>query len=323
MRDMPPDFQAEPQLDLTVLARRDAATGVVALTLGHADRSSLPPWAAGSHIDVMLDGTTRQYSLTGPPGDGSLWEIAVLREEHGRGGSRAIVDRLHEGSSVQTRGPRNHFELDSAPRYLFIAGGIGITPIRAMIIEAEAANSEWRLLYGGRTEASMAYVDELRAEYGDRVVIQPQDQFGMLDLVTFLGAPADDTLVYCCGPEPLLNAVEATCADWRPGALRVERFAPRSDVDSGPDTEFQVELVQTGVTVTVPAGSSILGVAEDAGAFVTSSCEEGTCGSCETKILSGVPYHRDSILSSEDRAANDTMMICVSRCKGARLVLDL
>jgi ferredoxin-NADP reductase len=310
-------------LDLVVLRREEVADGVASFALGRSDRGDLPTWEPGAHIDVVIDGGNRQYSLTGSADDRTVWEIAVLREQDGRGGSRALFDTLQEGSQVRAGGPRNHFHFDRASHYRFVAGGIGITPIRAMIRAAEAAGSDWDLLYGGRTGSSMAYVEELRSSYGDKVLVRPQDRFGLLDIAGFLRAPSSKTLVYCCGPEPLLNAVERYCAAWPELALRLERFAPKVGAEEGPTSEFEVELVQTGLVVTVPADRSILEVAEEAGAFVTSSCEEGTCGSCETAVLGGEPDHRDSVLDKEQRALNDTMMICVSRCLGAKLVLDL
>jgi ferredoxin-NADP reductase len=244
----------------------------------------------------------------------------VLREPAGRGGSRYVHERLAPGARLRADGPRNHFELLPAPEYLFIAGGIGITPILAMVAAAEAAGARWRLLYGGRSLASMAFLDRLD-RYGDRVSVRPQDETGLLDLA-FLDTPQPQTLVYCCGPEPLLTAVEQRCAGWPEGALRVERFAPRQ---AGPvtDHDIQVLLSRSGRTVDVPAGISILKAVELAGVSVLSSCQEGTCGTCETEVIEGEPEHRDSVLTEAERAAGDFMMICVSRCRGKRLVLDL
>jgi ferredoxin len=149
----------------------------------------------------------------------------------------------------------------------------------------------------------------------------PQDETGLLDLA-FLDQPRPGTLVYCCGPEPLLAAVEARCAGWPPGSLRVERFVPRA-IPSAVDGPFEVVLKQSGLTLTVPAGTSILDTVERAGVFVLSSCREGTCGTCETAVVEGSPEHRDSVLTDAERSACDVMMICVSRCRGDRLVLDL
>jgi ferredoxin len=191
-----------------------------------------------------------------------------------------------------------------------------------MIRAAEAAGADWQLVYGGRRRASMAFLDEL-AQHGDRVSVRPQDETGLLDLDALLGTPQSDTLVYCCGPEPLLAAVEQRCAGWPRGALHVERFAPRPQAEPVRAEAFDVVLAQSGRTLTVPTDRSILSVLDEAGVGVLSSCAEGTCGTCETTVLDGVPDHRDSVLDDEDRKRNDCMMICVSRSCSERLVLDL
>ena len=316
---------AEPEFDVVVTERRDEAEDVVVLRLARPDGAGMPEWQPGAHIDLVLDrGLVRQYSLTGSASSGeSSWEIAVLREHHGRGGSQWIFDSLQAASKARVRGPRNHFALEPAPNYLFVAGGIGITPIRAMVAAAERAGIPWRLLYGGRRASSMAYVDELVSNYGDKVLIRPEDQFGLLDLAGFVTAAPPGTKLYCCGPEPLLAAAERQCTTEVACDLRIERFSARPAEPDIVDRECEVELAQTGVTLTVEPGVSILAAAEEAGAFVTSSCEEGTCGSCETAVLAGIPEHRDSVLNAQQRAAGDTMMICVSRCAGGKLVLDL
>ncbi|MEU0265080.1 PDR/VanB family oxidoreductase [Nocardioides sp. NPDC006303] len=308
-----------------VVRKWAAADDVVALELTDADGGELPVWAPGAHIDMVLpDGNVRQYSLCGDPGDRSAWRVGVLLEPDGRGGSRWIHERLGEGDLVTTRGPRNHFPLSPASRYLFIGGGIGITPILPMIASARAAGVEFRVVYGGRTRESMAFADEL-AGLGDRIEIAPQSEVGLLDLDRLLADPAPGTLIYCCGPAPLLDAVEERVAHWPDGALRVERFSARSDLElaSDADREFEVELAQSGTVLQVPAEQTLLSVLEDAGADVISSCAEGTCGSCETTVLVGDIDHRDSVLSDAERKAGDRMMICVSRCRGAKLVLDL
>jgi ferredoxin-NADP reductase len=309
--------------DLVVDRRSEAADGVVALTLRHPSGCELPGWRPGAHIDVLLDeGRVRQYSLCGNPAERRAWQIAVLREPAGRGGSALVHDKLTEGTTVRVRGPRNHFPLLPARRYLFIAGGIGITPILPMIADADASGAEWTLLYGGRTLASMAFRDHL-AVHGDKVLIRPQDEHGMLDLVAHLGEPAEDVHVYCCGPEPLLAAVEERCSSWPSGSLHVERFRPRTADPEASSTAFEVALARSGLTVAVPAGVSILQAVQAAGVQVLYSCAEGTCGTCETDVLEGIPDHRDSVLTPAEQAEGKTMMICVSRCAGGRLVLEL
>ncbi|WP_327342554.1 PDR/VanB family oxidoreductase [Streptomyces europaeiscabiei] len=307
------------EAELVVDGREFAADGVLALVLRHPLGEELPAWEPGAHIDVLLGPELeRQYSLCGDPADRHSWRIGVLREPDGRGGSAYVHTELARGDKVRVRGPRNNFALEPVPRYRFVAGGIGITPILPMLAAAEAAGAEWSLLYGGRSRASMAFRAELGG-YGDRVTFAPQDETGLLDLGSVLDGLPEDALVYCCGPGALLDAVEARC----PGkALRVERFQPKVQ-ETGPDTEFEVVLERTGRTVTVPVGVSVLDTVRAAGVEVLYSCTEGTCGTCETDVLDGTPDHRDSVLSDEEREAGETMLICVSRCQGSRLVLDL
>jgi cytochrome P450/ferredoxin-NADP reductase len=313
----------EFEADVRVEGKDEVADGVVALTLREIAGRALPPWAPGAHVDLILDGApTRQYSLCGDPADRHVWRLGVLRDEAGGGGSRYVHDRLRAGDVVRVRGPRNNFELASSPRYEFIAGGIGITPILPMMAAASRAGADWRLLYGGRRRASMAFLAEL-ARYGDRVTVAPQDETGLLDLDALLGVPQPGTLVYCCGPEPLLNAVEERCRAWPSRSLHVERFSARPLTAPVRAEAFDVELARSGLTLTVAPDRSILDVAEAAGVGVLSSCAEGTCGTCETAVLDGVPDHRDSVLTESERQAGDCMMICVSRSCTARLVLDL
>jgi ferredoxin-NADP reductase len=325
-------------LELTVRARRLVAEHVVALELVDPTGAELPDWSPGAHIDLELPGgLVRQYSLCGDPADRSSWRIAVLREPAGRGGSALVHDALVPGEPVRVGGPRNHFPLRPAPRYLFIAGGIGITPLLPMLAAAQAGGADWRLVYGGRTATSMAFTGELRAAHGERVSVHPEDEQGPLDLAALLGDPAEGTLVYCCGPGSLLDAVARRCAHWPDGVLHVERFAPAAPGPTAPaqaapgptnpgptaDGPFDVELTLSGVTLRVPADRSVLEVLEEHGVPVLSSCREGTCGTCETAVLGGRVEHRDSLLTERERAANDTMFPCVSRAACATLLLEL
>ncbi|MEC3975730.1 PDR/VanB family oxidoreductase [Amycolatopsis sp. H20-H5] len=313
----------EFEIAALVGAKGAASAGVATLELRRVDGGPFPRWEPGAHIDLILDAApTRQYSLCGDPADRSSYRIGVLLDPAGQGSSRYVHERMQVGDAARIRGPRNNFPLAKSPRYIFIAGGIGITPLLPMIAEAEAAGAEWRLVYGGRERASMAFLPELEP-YSDRVSVRPQDETGLLDLEEVLGSPAGDTLVYCCGPEPLLVAVEARCAAWPPGALHVERFSPRPIEEAAGSEPFEIVLEQSGVTLAVPADRSILDVVDEAGVFVLSSCREGTCGTCETGVLSGEPDHRDSVLGPVERESNQSMMICVSRAKSPQLSLDL
>ncbi|WP_371750509.1 PDR/VanB family oxidoreductase [Streptomyces sp. NBC_01283] len=311
-------------LDLTLLRKEPLAEDIVRLSLAHPSGAQLPAWSPGAHIDLVLGpGLVRQYSLCGDPEDTSLLQVAVLREPESQGGSQYVHDTLAEGDTVRVGGPRNHFQLAHSPRYLFVAGGIGITPLLPMIAAAEQQGADWRLVYGGRSGASMAFAGQLAKAHPRRVKLCPQDETGLLDLDALLTSPASDTLVYCCGPEPLLDAMERKTASWPDGALHIERFAPKSRAAQTPSASFEVELSRSGITVTVSPDQTVLQSVEEAGVQVLTSCQEGTCGTCETAVLDGVVDHRDSLLTPAEQAGNDTMFICVSRAACPRLVLDL
>ncbi|GLW54387.1 ferredoxin [Kitasatospora phosalacinea] len=314
----------EPTLDLLVTGRRDEAEGVVSLTLARPDGGSLPAWTPGAHLDLLLgDGLERQYSLCGDPADAAAWTVAVRREPGGRGGSAHVHDALHEGAAVRARGPRNHFALLPAPRYLFVAGGIGITPLVPMLAAAEAAGADWNLLYVGRSRATMAFAGHLADRYGPRVLLRPRDETARPDLAAHLDALDGRAEVYCCGPLPLLEAVERHRAQAGRPPAHVERFRPREPAGAGPERAFTLVLARSGLTLTVPADASVLDTVRGAGVDVLYSCGQGTCGTCETDVLDGHPEHRDSLLTEAERAESASMMVCVSRCLGERLVLDL
>jgi ferredoxin-NADP reductase len=312
----------EHEADLVLKSVETVAEDVVALTFVDADGADLPAWTPGAHIDLVLgEDLIRQYSLCGAVSDTKSYRVAVLKSPHSRGGS-AAVHALTAGDTVRARGPRNHFPMSGSSRYQFIAGGIGITPILPMIAEAEVAGAEWQLVYGGRNRTSMAFLDEL-ARYGERVSVVPEDEAGRPDLDAILGSSRADTAVYCCGPSGLLDAVEAGCTSWAPGALHYERFAAKEQAPMDPGSTFEVVLARSGLTLSVPANKSVFEVCQQAGVSVLGSCLEGVCGTCETGVLDGDVDHRDSILNEEERESNEIMMICVSRCKSKQLTLDL
>lgn len=319
----------EVEVDVEVRRREAVSDGVVTLTLADPSGADLPEWAPGAHIDLLMTPSlVRQYSLCGDTANRDEWRIGVLLDPDSRGGSQFVHDKLREGSTVRVRGPRNHFPLVGSPRYQFIAGGIGVTPILPMIEAAEARGADWRLLYGGRTRSSMAFVEELE-RYGDRVTVCPRDAQGganfRTNLDSVLSAARENTLVYCCGPEGLLSAVEDACETWPEGSLHVERFSAKALEEPSPGAldSFEVECQRSGLTLTVPPDMSVYQVCEEAGVDVLGSCMEGVCGTCECDVLEGKPDHRDSVLNDAEKARNDTMMICVSRSRSERLVLDL
>jgi ferredoxin-NADP reductase len=320
----------EPALDIDLQEIRIAvdaitqeAEGVVGISFVAEDQHDLPVWTPGAHIDLLLSGNLeRQYSLCGDPSDRRHWRIAVLREPKSRGGSDWLHSRLRRGDILHARGPRNHFELVDAGSYLYIAGGIGITPLLPMLREADIRAVPWRLLYGGRNRQSMAFSDEL-TRYGERVRICPEDQYGLLNLKEFLGEPRGALAIYCCGPERLIEAVEALCEEWPDGAVHVERFQARPGALDGVSAPFKLVLAKANITCTVRADESIIDALDRVGVYVPRSCGEGTCGTCLTPVIEGIPDHRDSFLMGKKRAANNAMCVCCSRSKTPRLVLNL
>lgn len=315
---------------LRVADVRRESNCVVSLHLEDPAGKALPEWTPGAHIDVLLpSGLIRQYSLCGDPEDRMAYRIGVLREENGRGGSRELHDTPLVGRELGYRGPRNHFQLVDSPRYLFLAGGIGITPILAMAREVGRRGLPWRLIYGGRSRCTMAFVDELLALPHGQVDVLPQDECGLLPLDEVLAQEPPETVVYCCGPEPMIRAVEEACGRLlSAGVLHTERFSASSvaqdlDRDSGGAEAFEVELRRSGAVLPVGPDQTLIEVVREVVPDVLSSCEEGFCGACETTVLEGVPEHRDTILTDEERARSETMMICVGRSRSRRLVLDL
>ncbi len=313
----------EEYRDLVVIERVEEADGVVAIRLGAPSGERLPMWEPGAHIDVQLgNGIERQYSLCSHF-HADTWRIAVLREPNSRGGSSYIHDNIKVGDAVKTRGPRNHFPLVDAPSYVFIGGGIGVTPMVPMLGEVIFdKHVPWSFWYGGRTRASMAFRDRLEAL---GVHLWPEDEKGLLPLDQILREAPADAAVYCCGPEPLIDAVEAKCAEIGRPAPHVERFAAKAVDTAGDegDHEFTVVVNSTGQEFSVPVDKSIVDVLLANNVRIMTSCAEGVCGTCETKVLEGEIAHRDSLLSEEDKEEGIYMMPCVSRCKGTRLVLDL
>jgi ferredoxin-NADP reductase len=313
-------------LELAVIRTELVAKGILRVTLASRDGAELPAWSPGAHIDLRFESRgvkyVRQYSLCGRPAERRQWQVAVLLVPDGRGGSAHIHETLTEGDTVCVTGSRNDFPLVPAQHYLFIAGGIGITPLLPMIAEVTASGGDWRLVYCGRSADSMAFIEDVSALGAGRVLIQESSTHGRADLATLIAQAASGTVLYCCGPESMLRAVDQNCASWPRDRVHVERFSRREDAGGCTAAVFEVEFARSGVAVTVPADRSILAMAEELGVDIDSSCQDGVCGTCETKVISGTPDHRDEVLSQEERAAGQTMMVCVSRSCSARLVLD-
>jgi len=298
------------------------APGVLSLELASLDGSPLPVFEPGAHIDLKLpDGTLRQYSLCGDPTDTSHYRLGI-RAVTGGQSSSFVHRRLRPGDQVVISAPRNNFPLVAAKDYIFVAGGIGITPFIPMMRELSARKQPWTLLYCNRRNEDAPFLKEVTA-LGGTVSLHSTEAGTRLDVAQRLATPQADTVVYCCGPEKLMLAVEEATAGWPEGSIHFEWFAPRSRPADEVSGAFEVVCEQSGLTLSVPPDKSILEVLGENGIEVPRSCEQGICGTCECRIIAGEADHRDSILSASERAANETMMICVSRAKGARLVLDI
>lgn len=292
----------------------------------------LPAWEPGAHLEFVLpSGLTRHYSLCGALEDTAGYTIAVLDQPAGRGGSREFHDSVVAGSEIQVRGPRNHFPLVDAASYLFIAGGIGITPILPMARAVLAAGKSLRVLYGGRAAATMAFVDDVQSLDCD-VKVVAEEMGGRLDIAAELEISPEGTRVYCCGPEPLLRAAEVACSEHRNiEAFHYERFGAASrpadglsGVAAGGRLEsFEIELAATGKVLVVGPGESILDRVLEVVPRWPWACREGFCGSCETRVLAGAPFHADVVLTPEERESNAVMMICVGGSCSERLALDI
>ena len=325
---------AEAVLELVVAGRREPAEGVAELRLAAADGGELPGWEPGAHLDLLLpSGLIRQYSLCGDPADRGTYRIAVRLTEDSRGGSREVHTALTEGARIDAHAPRNRFPLRPATAglggsesgaHFFVAGGIGITPILPKVREIAALGGDWQLLYVGRSRSSMPFLDEITALDPEQchVRVVTTDTEGLPDLAAALTAAPGAAAVHVCGPEPLMDALVAVLAEQRPGTeARLERFHPAEGAAGADAAEVEVELARSGLSLTVPADRSVLRAVRDRLPDTPYSCEQGFCGTCRTRVLSGAPDHRDDLLTEKERA--DSMLICVSRGSGGKLVLDL
>ena len=321
MQDLP---DAE-LLMLRVERSEKAAAGIQVFELRRPDGSALPPFTPGSHLPVRVpNGSVRNYSLCSDPADRNRYTIAVKRDERGRGGSVSLVDGVRAGDMLTVSEPRNLFELvTTAPSYIFVAGGIGITPILSMIHWVRANGGKpFRLFYLTRSAVGAAFLAELGAEeLRGRVIIHHDDGVPerAFDLWPVFETPGK-AHIYCCGPRPLMEAVKDMTGHWPLSQVHFEDFGsdlvrPRAD-----DVKFTVRLARSGATLEVPVGASILEVMRAHGLRVPSSCESGTCGTCKTGLVAGDADHRDLVLSPAERASN--IMVCVSRAKSGELVLD-
>ena len=303
---------------LVVASATPIAEGVLGIRLERHDWAPLPLWHPGAHLTLHLpNGLDRQYSLCGDPADRHHYDIAVLRTVDSEGGSEWIHQHLIPGMTIEVSGPLNHFELEPAPEYLFIAGGIGITPMKAMI-ESLPAQRDWRLVYVGRSRRTMAFAAELEERYPSRVLIQASDEnTASLNLDEVIGLGGDE--VYCCGPESLMSAVASRVPAER---MHLERFVALERAGR-PAAPVHVECRKSRKAFDVPAGQSILEALEENGLPVLGSCRKGVCGTCEVRVLAGDPEHLDSVMDDAEKVSLRIMYPCVSRATTPGLVLNI
>lgn len=312
-----------------IVAIRYEAQDVLSYVLAPLNaEQTLPAHAPGAHVDVHLTGALmRTYSLSNGVDDAGLYRLTVQRDPKSRGGSVYMHENLRAGQEIEISLPRNNFELcEDAPLSVFIAGGIGVTPFIPMMARLNELGRPWRLHYCVRTRERAAFVQEIEglvaAGHGEALFNFDEEPGGsMLDLDKVIAALPERAHVYCCGPTGMLHAYQKAAARLPPECVHFEYFS--SDVKAAAEGGFTVVLQKTGSEVFVKSGETILQAIRSAGVYVDSSCEEGICGACETRVIDGTPDHRDMILSERERAESKSMMICCSGCKSDRLVLDL
>lgn len=316
--------QKDDFFNVRVVKKEAVAQGIYLFELRHPDGAPLPPFTPGSHLTVQVpSGVRRNYSLCSDPADTSMYQIAVKRDEAGRGGSVSMADDVQVGQLLSVSWPRNNFELaERATDFIFVAGGIGITPILSMMRHLKnTGQGDFKLYYCTRDEASTAFIEHIKSEFPGQVQIHHDngDMAQALDLWPVFEKPAN-AHVYCCGPKGLMDSVDDMSGHWPSGSVHFESFGVNAKAFAQ-DTPFDVRLAKTGTTVHVGAGQTILEALRGAGLRVPSSCESGTCGSCKTRLLAGEVEHRDMVLIEEEK--QDCIMVCVSRAKSDELVLDL
>ena len=314
------------QITALVHTLRHEAEGIMSVELRPYGDTVFAPFEAGSHIDLHLpNGLVRSYSLLNSPSDRGRYVVGILRDRKSRGGSEYVHGQLRVGTTLRISPPRNNFKLDSeASHSVLVAGGIGITPIYCMFRQLLALGKSAELIYCARSRKEAALLEELSGINANVVYHFNDEKDRAPDLAEYLAGQPVDTHFYCCGPTPMLDAFESTCERLGYPHAHIERFTA-AEVPPAADaqTHYDVELKRSGKTLSVDAGLNLLDVLLEAGCDIDYSCREGVCGSCETKVLDGDIDHRDGVLTKAERAANTSMMVCVSGCKSRRLVLDL
>ena len=270
----------------------------------------------------LPNGLVRNYSLIVATPEPGTYTFGIKRDPASRGGSRYIHDELRVGKTVKISAPRNNFPLkEDASHVILLAGGIGITPIWCMVQRLAELGRSWQLYYSCRSRADMAFLETLEGMAPSQFHFDDENTGKFLDIAGIVAQAPKDAHLYCCGPTPMLNAFEAATKDWPREQIHIEYFTPRAE--PAKKGGFTVELARSHQEFFIPEGRTILEVLLDEGVDVDYSCELGICGACEQKVISGIPEHRDAILTEEDQAENSRVMICCAGCKSDRLVLDL
>jgi ferredoxin-NADP reductase len=312
-------------IDASLTAIEDVARDTKLYTFQRADGAPLPAYKPGAHIDLNLpNGLVRQFSLVVPDANPERYVVGVKRDPESRGGSRYIIDEMRVGNAIKISAPRNTFPLvEDAAHVALFAGGIGITPIWCIAQHLNALGRSWKLHYACRSRADMAFLTTLERFDEKFRHLHFDDEAGgkVLDIAAAIAGTPEHAHLYCCGPNPLLKAFEAAAASRPRANVHVEYFTPKAEASTAGG--FWVELARSGEEFFIPEGKKILEVLYEAGIDVDYSCELGICGACETRVISGIPDHRDSVLSEEEQAANTKVMICCAGCKTERLVLDM
>lgn len=315
------------EIKVRVTRRVEEAEGICSFELVAHDGEELPAFSAGAHIDVHVGpGLIRQYSLSNDPSERKRYRIAVLREPASRGGSAAMHTHVQPGDVLRVSAPRNHFPLTEGPRSLLLAGGIGITPILAMARALHTAGRPFELHYCGRSASRMAFLEELRAAaFSRNVTLHPDDDPQQkFDAAAVLANPVHDTHLYVCGPTGFMDHVLGTARNrgWAEAQLHREYFSGTTTA-LATDGSFEVRLASSGLSCQVPPGKTVIEILAANGVEIPTSCEAGVCGTCLTRVLEGVPDHRDTFLTDAERTANDQFTPCCSRALSPLLVLDL
>jgi tetrachlorobenzoquinone reductase len=320
-----PEKASPGLIDARLIGIEPVAKDTNLYTFRRVDGAPLPAYKPGAHIDLHLpNGMIRQFSLCTPNTDPKSYVVGIKRDAASRGGSRYIFDEMRVGHDIKISAPRNNFPLvENAEHILLIAGGIGITPVWCMAQELAAQKKPWKLYYSCRTRDEMAFLETLQHFGPEFVQLHLDDEADgkFLDLAGIVAAAPPNTHMYCCGPKAMLTAFEAAAANRPRGEVHVEYFTAKAEAAT--TGGFWVELARSGEEYYIPEGKKILEVLFDAGVDVDYSCELGICGECVTRVISGIPDHRDAVLSEEEQAANDKVMICCCGCKTERLVLDM